>query len=195
MLNIPDNDPRILALKSDNYTWAGLVQIDFNAGMERLSPTTDSDIRVDGKVWTSNPDLLTISPVSAERAPNDSQDIHETTFADPVREGMPRRWVDLLVDDGSYVGTPIWVGIALIYNRKWTQSFTLYRGQCIGVVSGNGETGQITTATWSGPLVRLDSNPKLVLTASNLSQRNPTDAFLDFISISRNLPFGKLANT
>lgn len=196
MIDIPSNDPRLLALKAAKYEWAGLVRIDFKSGVAHLSPTTVNDIEVDGQMWMGNCDMLNISPVSAERAPLDSRDVHSITFADPIRDSNPRRWLDLFVDGGSYIGIPIWVGIAFLRNGSWTESFTLYRGRCIGVSAGVGPTGgQITTATFSGPLVRLDSNPQIVLTRSNLARRNSSDNFLDFVSTSRNLPFGKLART
>ena len=189
MLRFPSNDPRIEALKQDKIVWAPIVQIDFSDGLERLSPATASDIRVDGNVYMSDTDLFQLSPVSASRTP--SRDLFDVGFFDPVHPSRPTRWVDKFTKNG-YVGIPITVGMSFFYNESWTDSITIYKGKCVEVISTVDENnGQVTITEFAGPLTKLDVNSPLKLTKANLAQRNSSDTFLNYIAISRDLQFGK----
>ena len=177
------------AAATENPIWSPLVRVDFKDGISRFG-VGDMDIVTDRQTWVVDSDLVALSPVSAQRVPD--QDLFDVTFADPVHPDRPTRWIDKFTIDNSYVGIKIWVGLSFWHKQKWTPSVTIYTGICIQVLSTEGtDGGQITVGEFAGPLVRLEDNPPIKLTRANLKKRSQSDTYLDYVHISRNLQFGK----
>ena len=190
MLKFDENDTRILALKSQKVIWTPLVQIDFTKGTERYSPATYVDVVSAGETWKTGSGIIGVSPVAAERVP--SRSVYDIIFADPVHPSIATRWIDKFTEGGAYVGIELSMFMTFWYDGQWTDTVDLYHGRCIQVISDVGEDGQqITLVEFANELVRLDDNPPLKLTRANVQQRIANDNAFNFITISRNLQFGR----
>ena len=190
MLKFDKDDPIILALQSPRVIWTPLVQIDFAKGTERYSPATYVDVMSAGETWKTGSGIIGVSPVAAERIP--SRSIYDIIFADPVHPDITTRWIDKFTEGGAYVGIELSMFMSFWYNGQWTGTVDMYHGRSIQVISEVGEDGQqVTLVEFANELVRLDDNPPLKLTRANLQQRLATDNAFNFITISRNLQFGR----
>ena len=178
----------LTALKSDDILWTMLFEIGFTSNTSERFALAEEDITVDGNTWKADFGLVSVSPIGADNEPSEST--YSIGFADPVAPGR-KRWETKFTENG-YIGISLEVSMSFLTSSGWTNALKVYQGICTGVTSGPGSGGIITSATFAGPLAKLDDASPLTISRSAQRQRLSTDSFLDEAHIAQDIQFGKL---
>ena len=187
MIDLPDTDARYIALKADDAVALALLEISFPSAAGGTKRMTDGprNVTVNRKTYRAHQGLAGVSPV----APQDASDRHllEIQLWDP--DPGPASWHTRFTSRG-YAGIRVELAAAFVAaDGSLSLPLSAYVGKCIGEKLG-WKDGRVVVARFAGAFARRSGNP-VVATDAAQRGRLATDKSLKFISVARNIEWGR----
>ena len=190
MLQLADEDPRLLALQKTDIVGVLLVAID-PAGAFLTEPAffcdAPHDVTLRGRTYVSTPDIISASPPPAGNQPD--RDLFQIILAER-EEGDT--WFELLTGRVK-TGITVEVAMTFLYNGAYTEPLNVYRGGSQAVEREFNEQGVSVRVTFSGELAQLDGEAAMVTTPDNQAIRDLTgqDTCFNDVGVIRDLAWGR----
>lgn len=184
MIELPANDPRLLALQSQKAVFTLLLTIDFDTGTERWS-CGGPPVELGGNTFTRQKRL--VSATTPDEKGTLGRDRYGLEFSDS-RSVMLNKFK---------IGTPILVQIAFKADDDTyhPELFTVFKGRCITADRDVDEAeGPITVVTFAGPLSWNDSYRAMYMTDADQRQRDKDDDAFKYIELNRTNKWGGRVN-
>ena len=184
MLDLPDSDPRVVAMSSDRVQLRLLFKIIFSSTRtEHYCVDTDEITTGTGsnsQAWTPADDIIMSSVPYAQGREGTSH--YTLTFTGNRTE----------FTGGGHIGIKLGLHLtATTDGMRFTEPLDLYSGVCTHYRLAKDDDRIITEADFQDEMSRIDGSRIMLLTDDAQRRRNPTDDMLEHIDrTDRNIRWG-----